>query len=353
MKKAFQYFYCIICCWIASFQSILAQDVHYSQFFNAPILTNPALTGKFNQDFRAGIHYRNQWNSIQTPFISYHGFFDFNLVKLPYKIDKLGIGLLFMNDEMTSDLKNQHVLLTSAVHKYLDPYKRHLISFGVQTGMVRKAFNPNGLNFENQIDRTSYTINPSLSSGEQILSEPILSASSGLGTHWEYIISPKFKSQVGYSMFNFIRQRENPYMIDHGNRRSVRQTATFKFSAQVLPRISIQPHILFTWQAGAWENLVGGSIGYKVYPGNINPNSIGHFGAWYRLNDAVIYYVGLRHQSFEFNFSYDATVSSLDQVRDIPMFTRKTVGAYEFSIIWHGFFKRIIPNEYTVPCKFF
>ena len=56
---------------IASFFSLLqkskAQDLHFSQYFNAPLLINPANTGFApDVDYRVGINYRNQWASI-TP----------------------------------------------------------------------------------------------------------------------------------------------------------------------------------------------------------------------------------------------------------------------------------------------
>ncbi len=41
-----------------------AQDPRFSQFFSAPQLLNPALTGVFDGEYRVNINYRNQWNSI-------------------------------------------------------------------------------------------------------------------------------------------------------------------------------------------------------------------------------------------------------------------------------------------------
>ena len=45
------------------------QDLHFSQYYNTPLLVNPANTG-FNPDFdfRAGVNYRNQWASVGSPY---------------------------------------------------------------------------------------------------------------------------------------------------------------------------------------------------------------------------------------------------------------------------------------------
>ena len=45
-----------------------AQDLHFSQFYEAPLLRNPALAGLFEGDVRAQLVYRNQWGSVTTPY---------------------------------------------------------------------------------------------------------------------------------------------------------------------------------------------------------------------------------------------------------------------------------------------
>jgi Type IX secretion system membrane protein PorP/SprF len=48
--------------------SISAQDLHFSQFFEAPLLRNPSLAGLFAGDIRVQAVYRNQWSSISFPY---------------------------------------------------------------------------------------------------------------------------------------------------------------------------------------------------------------------------------------------------------------------------------------------
>ena len=50
---------------LLQFTAATAQDLHFSQFFNAPLTVNPANTGFIpDADYRLGAHYRNQWSSI-------------------------------------------------------------------------------------------------------------------------------------------------------------------------------------------------------------------------------------------------------------------------------------------------
>ena len=44
------------------------QDYRYSQFYNAPLLLNPALTGEPKTDYRLNANYKNQWSSVTDGF---------------------------------------------------------------------------------------------------------------------------------------------------------------------------------------------------------------------------------------------------------------------------------------------
>ncbi len=44
------------------------QDIHFSQFFETPLLRNPSLAGIFNGDVRVQGVYRNQWGSVTVPY---------------------------------------------------------------------------------------------------------------------------------------------------------------------------------------------------------------------------------------------------------------------------------------------
>ena len=50
----------------------IAQDVHFSQFQNTPLLQNASFAGKVDGDFRAIVNYRSQWaNVTSNPYQSF------------------------------------------------------------------------------------------------------------------------------------------------------------------------------------------------------------------------------------------------------------------------------------------
>ncbi|HEU4901812.1 MAG TPA: type IX secretion system membrane protein PorP/SprF, partial [Flavisolibacter sp.] len=71
-----------------------AQDLHFSQFFRSPLVTNPANTGFMPEgDYRMGVNYRNQWSSVmQVPYKTMSVFGDMQAMRSNSENGWLGLG---------------------------------------------------------------------------------------------------------------------------------------------------------------------------------------------------------------------------------------------------------------------
>ena len=80
--------------------TLTAQDLHFSQFFNSPLSTNPANTGFIpDADYRLGIQYRNQFSNIMSaPYKTFSAFGDVQAFRNRFENGWLGLGGLLMND---------------------------------------------------------------------------------------------------------------------------------------------------------------------------------------------------------------------------------------------------------------
>src|ERR1700741_4799335 len=76
-----------------------AQDIHFSQFNEAPLLINPANTGLFNGYSRANLNYRNQWSSAGSPFKTIAASFDAEIGLKKAKGAYLGLGGFVFQDK--------------------------------------------------------------------------------------------------------------------------------------------------------------------------------------------------------------------------------------------------------------
>jgi hypothetical protein len=106
---------------IAPFAS--AQDLHFSQFMNSPLATNPANTGFLPEgDYRLGVNYRNQWASVMTiPYKTMSAFGDAQVLQNENNDGWLGIGGMLLRDVAGSgNLTSTKLYGSIAYHQMLN-----------------------------------------------------------------------------------------------------------------------------------------------------------------------------------------------------------------------------------------
>ena len=113
-----------------------AQDIHFSQFFAAPLLINPANTGMSGRDIRVANIYRNQWAKIGIPYETIITSVDkgINIAGRSF-----GLGGLFLHDQSSSyNLQADEFMLSFS---YSTIVNNQQLKFGLQPGFVFKSFN--------------------------------------------------------------------------------------------------------------------------------------------------------------------------------------------------------------------
>src|SRR5829696_5002941 len=77
-----------------------AQDPNFSQFFASPLTLNPALTGKFDGQYRVAGNYRNQWPTINNAYTTATVSFDASILRssIP-EYDQFGFGIMAFSDK--------------------------------------------------------------------------------------------------------------------------------------------------------------------------------------------------------------------------------------------------------------
>ncbi len=328
--------------------NLFAQDFHYSQFYNTPIAQNPAFTGKFPADYRVGGAYRSQWRQINATFATTSVFADVNYRLDEAGIHKVGVGLMVVNDQLGDGIySNQYYLASGAYHRVLDRLRRHKVSTGIQLGFVQKNINDQNLYFASQIDNYQVTTNPS---GENsALSFGYINFNAG--AVWDYDVNARLDIYLGASIYNINRPKET--ILSSSNRLNYRTNYNLGANYQLTRSVSLLPAIQFTQQMKAIDFAPGAAVGYSILNGKLKTGTV-MLGYWYRTRDASIIYGGLKYKHYQLGLSYDITNSSLNDIKKVPEIGRtKNVGAFEITFIYLGFLKRALPNELTVPCRFF
>jgi type IX secretion system PorP/SprF family membrane protein len=127
-----------------------AQDLHFSQYFNIPMLVNPANTGfSPDYDFRVGGNYRSQWANVGNPYRTMSLWADTKLFTNRFENGWVGVGGSLLKDAAGSgSLTSTSGFATIAYHQMVG--YNSLLSGGFGLGFTSKRIDITKLSFDDQ-----------------------------------------------------------------------------------------------------------------------------------------------------------------------------------------------------------
>lgn len=326
---------CILCCLVFGAGG---QDIHFSQFFEAPLLRNPALAGIFTGDVRAQLVYRDQWNSITNAYRT-------GSVNLEYKMpvknnDFLTLGLQTLFDRAgTVGWTSAHFRPALNYHKSLSATSNRYLSLGFMAGPVQRWF-----------DRSKMTTNEQFEGrgdGETFMQPKFtyIDASVGMSFNAQIGADPADNFFAGLAYHHFNRPK-NSFYRDPNVELAPSIVASGGVRLGVTPGSYITVQGDYTVQNEANMAIAGAMYGIKIGPELDKPLYTLHGGAFLRWNDAVIPVIKLDYHPFSVSLSYDVNISKLRA----SSFGR---GGFELGIAFIGFLDRPTSTEQMVWCPRF
>ena len=279
---------CLIC---LTSNGAFGQDPQFTQFYANPLYLNPAFAGSHGCP-RFSMNYRNEWPSLTGNYVTYSASYDQYFSNISG-----GIGVIGMHDQ-----QGQGTIYTSMIgliySYHLKVNRKFTMLFGARAAMFNKFLDWDKLTFGDMIDPRKGFI---YETGDvpRAGSKYFFDASAGF---------------VGYSKNFFFGgavhhlNKPNESMIEGTSKLPMRFTghmgAEIKLGKQSKYNntTSIMPNIIYQYQNGFQELSLGTYVKYGVFT----------FGAWYRNRDAFILTIGLNTGKFKLGYSYDVTVSKLN-----------------------------------------
>jgi type IX secretion system PorP/SprF family membrane protein len=321
----------------------IAQDLHFSQFINSPLTTNPANTGFIpDGEYRFGVNYRNQWSSIMSmPYKTMSAFGDVQVMKNRFDNGWLGLGGVILKDVAGSgNLSSTKVYGSVAYHQMMG--YSSLLSLGFNIGYANKQINTTNLKFPDQFDGKFF--DNKLPTSVVLSNNNIGYLDMQVGMNYAYFPTEKIYLNTGFSVHHINQPRESFFSSDQTDTRiAPRYIGFLNGSFMVDDQWIINPNAYYTQQAGASEMVLGLNAHYNI-SGDGEYQLIG--GLYYRSKDAIIPMIGLGYKDYDFSFTYDATISGLSSYNG-------TRGAFEFSLIKQGIFDHYNGNKRQSICPSF
>src|SRR5688572_28095402 len=292
-KKYFQL--CILLC-LGCIGHLNAQDLHFSQFYETPMLRNPALAGLFTGDYKVQAAMRSQWNSFQNGYRtgSLNGEY-----KMPVGNgdDYITAGLQFLYDKSGSvNFSTTQILPGINYHKSLNNTKPVYISFGIMVGILRKSIDVSRITTDAQYQDF---YNGDLPIGENNLLPDF--------STWDASAGVSFNSSFGKSEQNLLFLGASYLHLNRPSNSFYRSAGIelnpkYVFSAGV--RLGVNEFSSFIIQAdhalqGEFrETMAGALYNYNLSKNPDDDDYILSFGTFLRWKDAVIPVIKLQKQEY-------------------------------------------------------
>jgi type IX secretion system PorP/SprF family membrane protein len=269
----------------------LAQDLEFTQFYSNPIYLNPALAGSHGCP-RFAFNYRNQWPKLSGTYVSYAAAYDqyFNNIKG-------GIGIILVNDIQAKTINTTTGSLIYSYHLNLG--RKWTMLFGAKATYAQKTLDWDRLSFGDMIDPRKgfiYQTGDVRHGG----SRGFFDVSSGV------VLFNKFFN-IGFAA-NHLSTPDESMIYGTNSKLPMRFTAHTSANIKLGKyskynnSTSIMPSVIYSYQNGFSQINLGTYVKYGVF----------NVGAWFRGKDAFILTLGISTESYRLGYSYDVTVSKLN-----------------------------------------
>ncbi len=293
-----------------------AQDAQLSQYDAAAVLLNPALTGMFeNSDFRVSSNLRSQWNSLASNFLTTAFAVDMSMDR------QFGFGAYLNNYNMANVMNNFQAGVAGAYN--VSSSKNYTLSAGVNLGLIYKKVNDSKLVWDAQYDRDHF--DSDLPTGEAFQKKGRMMLDLGAGVAYRSTNRNKTINPFGnFALFHVTTPDESIFREEKSDL-PIRYSVNAGAYVTVAEGVDIIPQGLYMRQ-GPDQTIQAGLLGQVALMGGVYGVVA---GCSYRLDDAIIAQVGIKHGNNMYRFSYDINTSPL------RTYTNNN-GAFEFSIVYYG-----------------
>lgn len=310
-----------------------AQDVHFSQIHNAPLYTNPSLTGVFRGDIRFMANYRNQWQNVPVDYMTFGAAADMKFIRRTAKKGFFSGGLQFFYDRAgLTKLTLLNLALNASYTRQITD--RMFASGGVMIGGSQRSFSLDGVRFDNQWNGNIVDI--SRPNGENFPStnKLFLDLGAGINLRWQSLntaalvdrLDHRTKVDLGVGVFHFHTPNQAFYEEDDASL-EMRISPYVLSTIQVADEVDVIANLQGQFQGSytEWVGILGGKLHLDRDLGNQWALQLELGYRFDDYGDAFFPGIELFYNSWQAGFSYDFNISDFD-------IATKRRGGPEFSI---------------------
>ncbi|MBS1772853.1 MAG: PorP/SprF family type IX secretion system membrane protein [Bacteroidetes bacterium] len=323
-----------------------AQDIHFSQFYENAIMRNPALTGIFSGDYKAGVNYRTQWSSISVPFQTVLASAESRIAVNRAVGDYLSFGVTATYDHAGSiNFNSTQVYPALNFNKAMADGHRSYLSVGFAGGYVQRSFDLSKATFSTQYTGGNY--NPVSASGENISNVSMHYYDLGAGMSFNSSIGEarNVNYYLGVGAYHLAKPKQTFAGDNDMLRLDTKFNGNFGVRINMTEQYALTGHLNYSKQ-GPYREIIGGALLSWRYATEAVKGFAVYAGAFVRIKDAVIPTIKMDYDIYSVTMSYDINTSSLRTASN-------GAGGYELSLFVRGAIKRNTIQGAQVQCPRF
>lgn len=294
----------------------LSQDIHFSQFYESPVLLNPAAAGASASYLRLAANYRNQWSNVISPFKTMGLAFDSKIQHLKKtQYNHFGYGVTMYTDKTgSSQLSTNQFNLDIAYHVFIN--RKNILSMGVKAGMFQRVINTTGHKWDSQFNGKTY--DGSLPTLENSTYRSLLKFDLGAGLLYRHQDSP---GNVLYEFGASVSHLTKPNISFYSNDPSLK----YKYMFHGLTRLKLNHHIyiipaaMYAMQGKQTDVVFGANVRLTskdfakektILSTHKATSTALQLGVFHRYKDALIFVASTEYNKrITLGISYDVNIS--------------------------------------------
>jgi type IX secretion system PorP/SprF family membrane protein len=320
------------------------QDINFSQFYELPLLRNPALAGIFSGDYRVTSAFRSQWQSVTVPYRTIALGLEYKKPIGQNSNDFITIGFQ-ATDDIAGDSKLSRIQLFPVFnyHKSLNSEKDTYLSAGIMGGPVMQRFDPSELKFDDQFVNGSYSS-----------SNPTKQVFTNTGfTYWDIAAGLNFSSiagedtryYIGVGLFHFTKPK-----IAFQKQYDIVLNPKLVINAGLSKPLNDENKVIvyadYFMQGGARQIQGGLLLSHDFLNNDDNQKMAISGGLFYRYKDALVPVIKLDYNKLGIGVNYDVNISKLKTASQLR-------GSYEITISYKAFTSSQNSSVNKVRCPAF
>lgn len=304
--------------------NLQAQDIHFSQFQYSPMNLNPGLTGVFSGDMRFVNNFKPQWNSVPVSYLQIATGIDARFIN---KDDNgpFAVGFFLDYDQAgDSQLSFLQLSVTGSYSINFDRDRRNYLTIGGTLSGVQRSFEDYRLFFDTQYKEGQ--LDSSLPSQETFDNNKVMfgDIATGINLH---LAAPLDRStlDIGTGVYHLLEP--NKSFSDDTEVTLKRRYTGYAIGVKTInSHLDALAHGIVNLQGDHSEYIIGLAARQFLIkrPTKIVTMDV---GVSYRLEDAIIPYLGFHYNGWQVGVSYDINLSKF---REASL----GLGSFEISAIY-------------------